>query len=240
MTETTIRHEAAVDTKIAAAWEHYDQKAHAARLALDKIAQFVIEKDYVATGRGRKKWGYVERLSAETVIDRFLAGEFTENWKKPYNALAIKSAGDIVGHYRIAKAEADEALTAAEAAEAEYGGWQRFFLVTNTNGHIHATRACQTCYPTTQFAWLPGLSGLTEADAVAEHGPRLCTVCFPTAPVEWTLGITKDYCPGQPTGEAYGIFTGSRTTTYRTCDTCGQDVAETASGALRKHKPKKK
>lgn len=240
MTDAPLRHEAAVDTKIAAAWAHYDEKAHATRLALDKIATFVIEKDYVATGRGKRKFGFVENLSAETIIDRFLAGEYTANYQKPYNAYLIANAGDIVGHYRICAAEADAALAEAEAADALYGGWQRFFLVTNANGHIHATRACQTCFPTTRFAWLPALSGLTEADAVAAYGPRLCSVCFPSAPVEWTLGVEKDHCTGKPTGEPRTYFTGRRQTTYRTCDECGEQIAVTASGALRKHKPKKK
>lgn len=240
MTETITRHEAAVDTKIAAAWFHYEQRLDAQRLALATIKQYVVEKDYVDTGRGRKKYDWVENLDPETIIDRFLTGDFTEYYTKPYGRLAIEKTGDLVGHYRVCEQDTETALAALKDAEAEYGGWQRFFLVTNTNGHIHATRACSTCYPTTQFAWLPDLSGLTEADAVAEHGPRLCTVCFPTAPVEWTIGTKKDYCPGQPTGEAQSFFTGRKTTTYRTCDTCHQQIAETASGALRKHKPKKK
>lgn len=71
------------------------------------------------------------------------------------------------------------------------GGWSRFFLVTNVNGHIHSSMACSTCFPTTEFAWLPTLSGLTEADAVAEQGEILCSVCFPSAPVAWTNGVSK-------------------------------------------------
>jgi hypothetical protein len=64
--------------------------------------------------------------------------------------------------------------------------WSRFFLVTNTDGHIHSSMGCSTCHHTTQFAWLPLLSDQTEAEAVAEHGGILCTVCYPSAPTEWT------------------------------------------------------
>jgi Skp family chaperone for outer membrane proteins len=71
------------------------------------------------------------------------------------------------------------------------GRWSRFFLVTNSGGHIHSTMACTTCFATTQFAWLPALSGLTEADAVEAHGEILCSVCFPSAPVAWTSGVAK-------------------------------------------------
>lgn len=69
--------------------------------------------------------------------------------------------------------------------------WSRFFLVTNSNGHIHSSTSCHTCHWTTDFRWLPTLSGLTEAEAVAEHGEILCSVCFPSAPVEWTQGESK-------------------------------------------------
>lgn len=78
-----------------------------------------------------------------------------------------------------------------EAIYADEGGWSRFFLVTNTNGHIHADTSCSTCYATTLFSWLPELSGLTEADAVESYGEILCSVCFPSAPAEWTNGESK-------------------------------------------------
>lgn len=69
--------------------------------------------------------------------------------------------------------------------------WSRFFLCTNTNGHIHSEMTCSTCRWDTQFAWLPSLSGLTEEDAVEEYGAILCSVCFASAPVEWTNGENK-------------------------------------------------
>lgn len=116
--------------------------------------------------------------------------------------------------------------------------WSRFFLVQG--GHIHRSTSCSTCYPTTQFAWLPELSGLTEKDAVAAYGTRLCSVCFPTAPVEWTVGIAKpEGCAGSGT---YGAGrNGAKPTAYdryRVCETCGDYVAVTSSNKLRKHKAK--
>ena len=82
----------------------------------------------------------------------------------------------------------EEAQIAFDAANAQYEGWARFFLVQNTNGHIHSSMSCSTCTFTTQFGWLTDMSALTEADAVAAHGERLCTVCFPSAPSNWTEG----------------------------------------------------
>ena len=84
----------------------------------------------------------------------------------------------------IALIEATE--EAIEEAESEYTGWSRFFVVTSSQGHIHSSMRCTSCYRTTTYGWLPELSGKTEAEAVAAHGPALCTVCFPSAPVEDT------------------------------------------------------
>ena len=80
----------------------------------------------------------------------------------------------------------------------EENGWSRFYLVEETNGHIHSNMDCQSCNriiggkPTrTSFSWLPSLSGLTQGDAVAQEGSILCTHCFPDAPVGWTNGTSN-------------------------------------------------
>ena len=69
--------------------------------------------------------------------------------------------------------------------------WSRFFLVVSSQGHIHSSRHCSTCFEMTQYGWLPTISGMTEADAVAQEGSILCSVCFPSAPTEWTTGVSK-------------------------------------------------
>lgn len=81
-----------------------------------------------------------------------------------------------------------ELMERAEAVEATYTGWSRFFLVTSSAGHVHSSTHCSTCRPTTTYGWLPELSGKSEETAVAELGPTLCTVCFSSAPTEWTSG----------------------------------------------------
>lgn len=120
--------------------------------------------------------------------------------------------------------------------------WSRFFLVQNTGGHIHSSMNCSTCHITTQFGWLPNLSGLTEADAVAAHGPLLCSVCYPTAPVEWTIGNVKAEDPNQCPGSGSYDHENFRMTSHTgsgnaTCSSCGQRrVGVTSTGKLRKHK----
>lgn len=64
------------------------------------------------------------------------------------------------------------------------GGWTRFWIVTNATGHIHSSMSCSTCFPTTQYAWLPDLSGMNDGQVVELAGKMACTNCFPDAPVE--------------------------------------------------------
>lgn len=148
----------------------------------------------------------------------------------------------------------------ASPLEAEYAAerWSRFFLVTNANGHIHSSMRCSTCRWDTRFAWLPTLSGLTEADAVAQEGPKLCSVCFPSAPVEWTVGVPTvdpNRCPGS--GQApvvrsveirreqlVGEWPNSRWERVGTgrfvqrafCPVCDREANTTNTGAVRAHK----
>jgi len=68
--------------------------------------------------------------------------------------------------------------------------WTDTFSIRVPSGHNHSSMECSTCYPTTQFRWLPQLSGLTEAEAVAEHGSVLCSVCYPSARFDWTTGCS--------------------------------------------------
>jgi hypothetical protein len=85
-------------------------------------------------------------------------------------------------------ADVQQIVAELKAMDAAYTGWSRFFLVTSSPGHIHSSMYCTTCRHTTEYGWLPQLSGKTEADAVKDCGPTLCTVCFPTAPTDWTTG----------------------------------------------------
>lgn len=62
------------------------------------------------------------------------------------------------------------------------GGWTRAYLVPQ--GHLHLSRSCSTCFPTTAFHWVVQLSGADETAIVEAAADRACTVCFPTAPVE--------------------------------------------------------
>lgn len=78
-----------------------------------------------------------------------------------------------------------------DGMEAQYTGWSRFFLVVSSQGHIHSSMYCSTCYNTTRYGWLPELSGREEVDTIELCGPVLCSVCFPSAPVAWQGGKVR-------------------------------------------------
>lgn len=117
-------------------------------------------------------------------LDNAIAATIERTWDQRTHA----TAGARLNEHRNHIAAIDTQTAALQQVWRDNGCWTRFFLVTNTNGHIHSTTACRTCVATTTFAWLPELSGLSEHDAVGAHGSILCTVCFPEAPVEWTNG----------------------------------------------------
>jgi hypothetical protein len=80
-----------------------------------------------------------------------------------------------------------EAVLAAHKAiiehEKDYTGWNRYFLVVSSSGHVHRSMHCSTCYPSTGYAPVVSLSGHSEDEAIEVLGEHMCSVCFPDAPV---------------------------------------------------------
>lgn len=93
--------------------------------------------------------------------------------------------------------ELDETIDSLEAAVApflaEYDRrrWTRYYLVNNSNGHVHSSMACSTCFVSTQYRWLTTESGRTAEDVVADAKAQACTVCFPWAPVTDERGMYR-------------------------------------------------
>lgn len=80
--------------------------------------------------------------------------------------------------------------------------WTRAWLVNNTSGHVHNTMSCSTCFPTTEFVWLPEMSDQPEAEIVEEAGERACTVCYPSAPVDVLKRKTRLFTPDEKKAQA--------------------------------------
>lgn len=197
-----------IDTKIAEAWAAY----HTATAPVDALRREIVEIKKTLKRRTQYSANFIN--SQDGIY-------YTEKLAKAEAAIpAIYAAAEPL------------AKIAHEMDRDLYEGWQRFFLVE----HIHSSAACSSFRPTTRVGWLPKVSGLTETEAVAEYGAILCTICFPSAPVELTNGSLRDdtTCTegrdyDAPSREGY--FSGN----WGTCK-CGQRVALTSTGKLRKHK----
>jgi len=84
----------------------------------------------------------------------------------------------------VKNAEAD--LNTFDEAHERRGSWNRAFLVTNSQGHVHSSITCSTCNKgkeATKFQPMTNYSNHSEEEIVKDAGYRACTTCYPTAPV---------------------------------------------------------
>lgn len=142
---------------------------------------------------------------AEVAHDLILADLYAATNAAARQLASARAALDFALQYNKGQGRIDEANTKVATAlatyqasitatldhEDAYTGWSRFYLVTNSGGHIHRTMTCSTCFSTTEFAFLPEMSGRDDADVVEAEGEILCSVCYPDAPVAWTSGTSK-------------------------------------------------
>jgi hypothetical protein len=112
--------------------------------------------------------------------DRYAGG-----WVMKNSEALGATTPDALSRFQAAAREAARLADEINDMDAIYATyrWSRYFLVTNTGGHVHRDRTCPTCFPATQYHWLPELSGCDEAAMITEFGEKACTVCFPDAPV---------------------------------------------------------
>ena len=248
-----------IDALNAAVGQEFDRLLHETDRAWESLYHAVgIRKEPLRSGSGR---GYrqvwpIDRTELKARAFALLGGApidpdvlrhdymlTTERGRADHDERIRTVLAEIDRHAAQVKELADGPVPVLAGEWTRRGGWSRFFLCLNADGHIHAGRPngrqCKTVYPSTPLGWLPDLSGLTEADAVAAHGTVLCSVCFPTAPVEWTVGKAKpdDECPGSRTYADPKTYNPRRVSPMAPCPKgCGRKVTVTPNGYLRTHK----
>jgi hypothetical protein len=249
--------EAIVDGQLADLWQAEAKTADQIRRDINYIHEALGERRPRRPDWTEGEWPTT--LSEAVNAARTLAGKARHD--RDYDKYTQETWAAIKAEERLAAYDEDvihaHGLRAqSQPLEAEYEAvrWSRFFLVVNANGHIHRNMHCSTTFPTTLWAWLPDLSGLTEADAVQAEGTRLCSVCFPSAPVEWTVGLPPKVdplrCPGsgQPVKGVEREYTLRNPRTGETrkattmdlfCPVCGQRATETRMGDTRVHRSPK-
>lgn len=216
---TNIANARAVDTRIAAEWAKFWGAMAQQKPVGDSIERALKDKEYY-TRQTPTAWNTQEKIDAD--IARV-------------DAKLVELRAKIVAIREEAEPFAD---AARKIEKNEYKGWNRFFLVE----HIHSSQHCSSFRENTKIGWLPDVSGLTEAEAVKEHGAILCTICFPTAPTDWTKGLSPEeqgYCAGSGKQHSTEHLTGRENQYYSPagyCPECLQWNTLTRTGALRKHK----
>ena len=226
-----MRREAVVDTEIAAAYDKMILKASRVEASESQLRYLIPNSMRTRDDIYMVIDGKYEVVSVEGLRTMFEAGEIGP--KDGYNHDVYVRG---FATYDERKAEFDAARADYLEKDERYEGWSRFFLVPG--GHIHSSMNCSTCNKDgkrTEFGWLPELSGLNEADAVAAHGAVLCTVCYPSAPVEYTNQFDLDKAAkAEKRCARSGVYVGGRTR-GTVCTECGTWVSITSSGKLRAH-----
>lgn len=133
-----------------------------------------------------------EELQAEAYPNYYERQHAANAWKRYLLALDAEAQADDVWHEI---AEYDEVYRAR-------GSWTRAYLVDNSNGHVHSSMNCSSCYPTTRYHWLIEMADHTEAEIVEKAGERACTVCYPSAPVEHLARPTQFFTPDEQAKQA--------------------------------------
>ena len=177
ITSTIHEHAVEVDTRLE---EAYRQRF---------LVGFDIEhaEDAIRRSAGQTYDWRLTKCWSGTLKEALEVTEFANPWSAREHAKGIEERTIARAKY----AELTKVIDECNADWRAHGCWSRFYLVCNSNGHIHSSVNCTTCYETTNYSWLTNLSGLTEADAVAQEGEILCTICFPSAPVSWTNGVGR-------------------------------------------------
>ena len=228
-----MRHEAQIDTEIASAYGVVMEKSRRVDAVANQIRHMIPSSMRTRDSAYMVIDGKIEVASVERLRTMFEAGEIVHNGLYYNYDFCAKE----FVKYDERKAELDAAQADYQEKNRQYGGWSRFFLVLG--GHIHSSLNCSTCNKegkSTNFGWLPDLSGLAEDDAVKEHGAILCTVCYPSAPVEHTnkyelekAAKAENRCPSSGTGSWRN---GER---LRRCPGCDTRITVTANGYIRAH-----
>jgi hypothetical protein len=199
-----------IDTQIAAAWDLYWE-------ALEPVKALEVRLDYA------------EKMVRYYSSDRHMNSGQVLNYQN-------RAEGYLAQMEEIRSAAAPLRAAAIKMDKDLYEGWSRFFLVK----HIHSSQRCSSFRPTTRIGWLPNVSGLTEVEAVKEHGEALCTICFPSAPVELTTKpVDPSLCSGSGKYHSTEHLTGRENSYYSPagyCPDCLRWNTITKTGNMRKHK----
>lgn len=139
--------------------------------------EFAVEIDTQLSKLYDKRWGILTKLEDAKDSKKFYEKHYPNSVEK------IQSE---INKIEILKEQlfkvGNEILELNEIYEQD--PWTRAFLVINSNGHVHSSMDCSTCFPTTRYNWLIQYSNDDEKTIVEDAGEDACTICYPSAPAE--------------------------------------------------------
>lgn len=139
--------------------------------------EFAVKIDTELSELHSQRWNF--RNSLESALD---TKKFYEK-HYPTRVEDIAKCENNIASFREKISEVDSKISDLDAIY-DQDPWTRAFLVINSNGHVHSSLHCSTCFPTTRYQWLVQYSNDDEQTIVEDAGQDACTVCYPSAPAE--------------------------------------------------------
>ena len=139
--------------------------------------EFAVEIDTQLAELHRQRWAIFENIESAKDSLEFYQKHYpnrTEEISKYEGKIAIFKT-------KLAKVRGE---IAELDAIYDQDPWTRAFLVLASNGHVHKSQDCSTCFPTTRYNWLVQYSNDDENTIVEDAGRDACTVCYPSAPAD--------------------------------------------------------
>jgi hypothetical protein len=139
--------------------------------------EFAVKIDTELSSLYDKRWSLISKLESAEDTKKFYEKHYpnrVEEIAKSEKEIQVIKASIREVYFEICKL--DEIY--------DQDPWTRAFLVLASNGHVHSSMDCNTCFPTTRYNWLVQYSNDDEKTIVEDAGQDACTICYPSAPAE--------------------------------------------------------
>ena len=139
--------------------------------------EFAVKIDTELSSWYEKRWALFNKLESAEEAKKFYEKHY------PNRVEEIEKAIEKIARV---KSEISKVNVEISKLNAIYNQdpWTRAFLVLASNGHVHSSMDCNTCFPTTRYNWLVQYSNDDENTIVEDAGQDACTICYPSAPAE--------------------------------------------------------
>jgi len=139
--------------------------------------EFAVKIDTELSSWYDKRWDLVNKLES---------AEDSKKFYEKYYATSVEKIEESIQKIAEIKLEIGKVNIEISKLNAIYNQdpWTRAFLVINSNGHVHSSMDCSTCFSTTRYNWLIQYSNDDEKTIVEDAGQDACTVCYPSAPAD--------------------------------------------------------